>query len=261
MTVIVTEEANKAVKVNTGPRGPKGDTGATGAQGPTGATGATGAQGPQGIQGETGPQGIQGETGPQGEPGEGAPAGAILDYAGTAAPTGWLLCYGQAVSRTTYATLFTAIGTTFGVGDGSTTFNIPDCRGRTSVGKDDMGGSSANRLTGLSGGIDGDGLGNTGGSEAHTLTTSELASHSHSAGTLAAASNGAHTHGVPTNASGNGGTFGCTRISTADPAGNFNTSSNGAHTHTISGSTATNGSGSAHNNVQPSIVFNKIIKT
>jgi microcystin-dependent protein len=59
----------------------------------------------------------------------GAPAGVIMAFAGTVAPTGFLACEGQAVSRTTYATLFTAIGTTWGSGDGSTTFNLPDLRG------------------------------------------------------------------------------------------------------------------------------------
>ncbi|MBX4215375.1 phage tail protein [Candidatus Parcubacteria bacterium] len=63
------------------------------------------------------------------------------------APSGWLLCYGQAVSRTTYSKLFGILGTTFGVGDASTTFNLPDMRGRVPVGQDDMGGSSANRVT------------------------------------------------------------------------------------------------------------------
>jgi microcystin-dependent protein len=53
------------------------------------------------------------------------PAGSILNYSGTTAPDGYLLCDGSAVSRTTYAALFAAIGTTFGVGDGSTTFNVP----------------------------------------------------------------------------------------------------------------------------------------
>lgn len=58
------------------------------------------------------------------------PPGLVESYAGTTAPTGYLLCDGSAVSRTTYATLFNVIGTTFGIGDGSTTFNVPDMRGR-----------------------------------------------------------------------------------------------------------------------------------
>lgn len=75
-----------------------------------------------------------------------APTGVILPFAGSAAPAGWLLCAGQAVSRTTYAALFTAIGTSYGTGDGSTTFNLPDMRGRMPGGKDDMGGTAANRM-------------------------------------------------------------------------------------------------------------------
>lgn len=62
------------------------------------------------------------------------PPGVILDFGGVTAPSGWLLCDGAAVSRTTYASLFSAIGTTFGAGDGSTTFNVPDFKGRTAVG-------------------------------------------------------------------------------------------------------------------------------
>lgn len=58
------------------------------------------------------------------------PSGSVMSFAMNTAPTGWLKANGAAVSRTTYAALFTAIGTTFGVGDGSTTFNLPDLRGR-----------------------------------------------------------------------------------------------------------------------------------
>ena len=64
------------------------------------------------------------------------PTGMVVPYAGAAAPDGWLLCQGQAVSRTTYAQLFSVIGTTYGSGDGSTTFNLPDMRGRVAVGSD-----------------------------------------------------------------------------------------------------------------------------
>ena len=73
-------------------------------------------------------------------------SGIVFDYAGTTAPTGFLMCYGQAVSRTTYAALFAAIGTAYGAGDGSTTFNVPDCRGRVTAGGDAMGGTAAGRL-------------------------------------------------------------------------------------------------------------------
>lgn len=63
------------------------------------------------------------------------PAGAIMPYGGSTAPGGWLLCDGSAVSRTTYATLFGIMGTAYGVGDGATTFNLPDLQGRVPVGK------------------------------------------------------------------------------------------------------------------------------
>ncbi len=73
------------------------------------------------------------------------PVGIVLPYAGHAAPDGWFLCDGQAVSRTTYAKLFTVIGEHFGVGDGSTTFNVPELSGRSVAGVDDMGTSTTTR--------------------------------------------------------------------------------------------------------------------
>lgn len=83
------------------------------------------------------------------------PSGAIVAYGGAAAPTGWLLCDGSAVSRTTYADLFSAIGETYGAGDGMTTFNVPDMRGRVSVG------------AGTGAGLTARTLGDTGGAETH----------------------------------------------------------------------------------------------
>lgn len=197
-----------------------------------------------------------------------APVGSVQDFAGTSAPTGWLLCYGQAVSRTTYSGLFDVIGTTYGAGDTTTTFNLPDCRGRVTAGKDNMGGSSANRLTGQTGGLNGDNLGATGGTETHVLTTAQMAAHTHAAGTLAADSAGAHTHTIAMTTSGDDNPGGGNNpISTSgggavpvNPATHISANSNGAHGHTISGSTASVGSDTAHNNVQPTIVFNKIIK-
>lgn len=112
------------------------------------------------------------------------PSGAVLPFAGATAPAGYFLCYGQAVSRTTYAVLFAAIGTTWGAGDGSTTFNLPDLRGRAAFGVDDMGGVAANRLGGNSsvGGIAGTAsLGTAGGAQTHVQTVAELAPHTHAA--------------------------------------------------------------------------------
>lgn len=160
-------------------------------------------------------------------------SGMLMPFAGTTAPTGWLLCYGQAISRTgTYADLFSALGTTYGTGDGSTTFNLPDLRGRVIAGQDDMGGTSANRLTSP---INGDTLGATGGSQSHTLTTAQMPAHSHSLG-----SNSRVQMGLD-----NGTTY----------AG-YSPSQYYATTY----STQSTGNGQAHNNMQPTIVLNYIIK-
>lgn len=105
----------------------------------------------------------------------GLPAGIYLPYGGTAAPSGWQLCDGTAVLRATFVDLFAAIGTTFGVGDGSTTFNLPDIRGRGAIGIDNMGGSSADVITDAAA----DTEGGTFGAETHTLMTSEIPSHAH----------------------------------------------------------------------------------
>ena len=98
-----------------------------------------------------------------------AQAGDVKATARSTAPFGWLLCYGQAISRTTYDILFSAIGTTFGTGDGSTTFNLPDLRGRTIVGLDNMGGSQANVLT-TAFNTNRNTLGGVVGEESHLLT-------------------------------------------------------------------------------------------
>jgi microcystin-dependent protein len=108
------------------------------------------------------------------------PTGSIILWTTDTAPTGFLLCSGQAVNRTTYAALFAIIGTTYGVGDNSTTFNVPDLRGRFPLGKDNMGGSSANRVTDA----DADTLGGADGDETKDL------SHTHANGTLS------HVHGL-----------------------------------------------------------------
>lgn len=93
------------------------------------------------------------------------PIGTVLPFAGSTAPTGWLLCNGQAVDRTVAADLFAVIGTTYGSGNGTTTFNLPDLRGRVVAGKDTTTGS-ANRLTTANSGIDSKVLGAAGGAEA-----------------------------------------------------------------------------------------------
>ena len=87
--------------------------------------------------------------------------GEVVPFAGTTAPAGTLLCSGQAISRTDYVGLFTALSTTYGVGDGSTTFNLPDLTGRVVAGKE----SSATRLTSGVSGVDGGTLGAIGGDQ------------------------------------------------------------------------------------------------
>lgn len=124
------------------------------------------------------------------------PVGAMMDWPTATAPTGWLLCGGQAVDRVKYRTLFVLLSTTYGIGDNVTTFNLPDLRGRVGVGLDNMGGTgAASRVPSASG------VGNSfaGGTETHTMTAGELVSHVHTGGSLVAtgagASNG-HVHNV-----------------------------------------------------------------
>jgi microcystin-dependent protein len=109
------------------------------------------------------------------------PVGSMQAFAGSSAPTGWLLCDGTAVSRTTYSNLFSVISTTYGVGDGSTTFGLPDMRGRVP-----MGAGTGNQLNASGSGAITGGTGMTartagafGGEETHLLTTAEMPSHTH----------------------------------------------------------------------------------
>lgn len=252
--------------------------------------------------------------------GQAVPTGTQVAFAGMVAPTGWLLEYGQAVSRTTYADLYNAlcpvVGTftvtiaspgvftktahgmsnglrvrlfttgalptgltantdyyvvsaaidtwqlsatqggaaintsgtqsgthtvqafPYGAGDGSTTFNVPDKRGRVSVGRDDMGGTAASRMTAAGSGVTGTGLGSIGGAETHTLTTAQIPAHTHN---LDASGNSYYIMKTT------GGSVGLTTgtglaVSTSETAANT-------------------GGGGAHNNTQPSQVDNWIIKT
>jgi microcystin-dependent protein len=144
------------------------------------------------------------------------PVGVITQFGGSTAPTGWVLCDGTAYSRTvTYNNLFTAIGTTYGVGDNSTTFNVPNLKGRVPVGLD----STQTEF---------DALAETGGAKTHTLITAEIPSHSHSSLQLG---NAGGSTGIPVTGT--------------------------VTTDTTTGST---GGGGAHNNLQPYIVVNYIIK-
>lgn len=210
------------------------------------------------------------------------PVGVVVPFAGSTSPAGWQLCYGQAISRTTYAGLFATISTTYGSGDGSTTFNVPDLRGRSVAGVDNMGGTAASRLTAtvLSAANT---LGATGGTETHTLTTAQLASHNH---TQDSHNHTQNSHNHTQDAHGhylvNAGslTMGSPEAGTADyvrslfgryAADSYATAwqadqrvaTNQATTAVNQATTATNqatGSGTAHLNTQPTIVLNYIIK-
>ena len=150
------------------------------------------------------------------------PAGIIFPFAGLNPPGGYLICAGQEVSRAEYASLFEVIGELYGGGDGQTTFNLPDLRGRMPLGKDSMNGTSANRVENQ----DADSLGGNAGSEKHLLTQDELPSN-----------NGYISHSMR----GQG-----------DSGGSF------SYVHSLN--TGPVGSDMPHNNMPPYLTVNYIIK-
>ncbi len=176
------------------------------------------------------------------------PAGMVMHFAGAAAPSGWLACDGSAVARADYADLFSAIGTTYGAGDGSTTFNLPDLRGEFLRGLDSGRGVDADRALGSA-------QGEAYKSHTHTGSSSNTGSHTHTASVTVnsdgahthtvsgtAESNGAHTHTVPFGSYVGGGST----YNSPDDYTNFlwkylPTTSAGAHTHTVSGTAESNG--------------------
>lgn len=156
------------------------------------------------------------------------PIGSITPFAGSTAPTNWLLCDGSAVSRTTYSALFAVIGTTYGAGDDTATFNLPDLRGRTAIGAGIGTASDATERA----------LGALGGSERITLTTEQMPSHNHNGATYydnLKISNGAY------GGSGSGQAL--------------NTANGGDHNIR----TASAGGGQSHGNMQPYLALNHII--
>jgi microcystin-dependent protein len=169
------------------------------------------------------------------------PAGITFPFAGATAPSGWLLCDGSAVSRTTYAQLFATIGTTFGVGDGATTFNVPDVRGRAPIGAG-QGSGLTNRT-----------LGGTTGAETVALAAAEMPVHNHGV------TDPGHFHAVSQQTTTEPGGPGFTFFPLADANGTNNTRATDSKVTNITIQNA--GSGSAHNNMPPSVVLNYIIKT
>jgi len=163
------------------------------------------------------------------------PVGSTMRWKTASAPAGWLVCNGAAVSRTVYAALFALLGTTYGAGDGSSTFNLPNSTDRMNIGA----GNLYN-------------LGSTGGSPNTTLSTTNLPSHNHSA----SVTDPGHFHGVP-------GTY----TAAGTPSGNFsafNGSSVTQNTNTattgISVSIGNTGSGTAFSTLSPYFADYEIIK-
>ncbi|MFZ2587894.1 MAG: phage tail protein [Alphaproteobacteria bacterium] len=173
----------------------------------------------------------------------GVPSGVVVPFAGAVAPSGWMMCDGSAVSRATYADLFTAVGTVFGSGDGSTTFNLPDLRGRSVFGVDAMGGSAASRVTSGVSGIAGGTLGAVGGNEAmqgHTHTVTDPG----------------HTHGENASSGGGGSGTGIQGLGSGSGALASNVSTVSATTGIT---VASYGSGGSQN-MPPAMMLNYIVK-
>lgn len=169
------------------------------------------------------------------------PTGSVIAFSSNVIPGGWLLCNGQTISRTTYDKLFAIIGTVYGNGDGSTTFNLPNLVGRVVVGLD---GSQTEFNS----------IGETGGTKTHTLTSNEMPSHNHTI------NDPGHTHSY-------GDSYRTGNQSTDNAFGTETAANEGftTETKTTGGSTTgiiinSTGGGQAHNNLQPYFVLNYIIK-
>lgn len=154
----------------------------------------------------------------------GIPVGTILPYAGSNPPAGWIWANGQACNRITFSALFSVIGTTYGAGDGSTTFLTPDMRGRLPLGRENMFNSAPGRVTDPAALT----LGGAGGADKHTLTVAEIPSHTHS-----------YTHVA---------------------SGGAQIATTGGTASVQSATTGAQGGGNAHNNMPPYLVLNYIIK-
>lgn len=198
------------------------------------------------------------------------PTGAMLEYGGSVAPAGWLLCDGAAVSRSTYAGLFAVIGTTYGSGNGSTTFNVPNRINNFGVGAGGLyalgsSGGSASTTTSSNGSHD-----HTGATGSTTLTTNEIPSHTHTGTTNPA---GSHFHTV-LSAQISGQL--ATQSGSGSPASVLMTNTTSTapdHTHTFTSDATGGGQGHTHTistdgththtvaTIPPYVASNYIIKT
>ena len=168
--------------------------------------------------------------------------GEVVPFAGSTAPVGTLLCYGQEISRTTYGGLFATIGTFHGGGDGSTTFKLPDLRGRTVAGKDDMGGGNAGRLNSIASTT----LGGAGGAQNETASLTGTAT-----GGITVTSAGMDSENLTNTFSAGSG---ASQTVAGQGHVHNNVVSTGTATLFVSGSTA------SANNVQPTMILNYAIR-
>lgn len=173
---------------------------------------------------------------------EGVNTGIVVPWGSSTIPSGFLLCDGQAVSRTTFSALFAIIGTTYGVGNGSTTFNVPDLQDRTICGVSSANSKSLAQTVGANTVTP---TGNIAGSTGSTtLTTAQISSHNHSGNTVMGGMN------FPSNPDGAG-------MGSSGMGGIGSTGGGQSHNHNLSANFA----GSANSVLQPTLVLNYIIKT
>lgn len=179
------------------------------------------------------------------------PVGMMVDFAGTSAPALWQLCAGQSLLTASFPALFAVIGYTYG--GAGLNFTLPDCRGRSTYGKDNMGGSAAGRITATLN-YDGTVLGNSGGNQAHTMTSGELVAHNHT-GSVSITDPG-HAHNLAVgNSAGTGAVQLCTN-NAGTPSGIVQSATTGITASTTINNT---GSGNPFTVLSPGIITNKII--
>lgn len=199
------------------------------------------------------------------------PLGGIIEYPGATAPTNFALCYGQTLSQTTYATLFSLVSTTYNTGgEPGGTFRIPDLRGRVVAGKDDMGGSGAGRLQAASGGLNGTILGNGGGADTQTLSLLQVPGGITAANASQSISVAISSGFVMVSGANTVTDFPSTAGSGLRAGGNTTTLSssqtfNGSNSISVSANnTGASGNGvgaaAAHTIVQPTFILNKIMR-